>query len=200
MTDHTNRRLLLWVDEAHDRAGDGRSRYGAYLRYEARQFSADSDGDPTTDPVEFAGLAFRVACSPVMSPGYVRSHLRVAAVSWQWEACVELKLVAPHSPAVRDALASWPGWRTENRGEAQHWGEPSHPSRPVAFTTVTVRVPIDPAGPVGLPEPAYREGARGVLVPDVDVAKLAVAAVCGQVNQHATTLLGALESPARGWS
>jgi hypothetical protein len=204
MTNHTDlsRRLLLWVDEAGDRevASDRQSRYGAYLRYEAHRFSPDSDSGPATDPAEFAGLAFQVACSPVMSPGYVRTHPRVAAVRWRWEACVELELVAPHPPSVRDALASWPGWRTVNLGGDQGWIEPDHPSRPVAFTTVTVRVPIHPAGPVGLPSPAYGGGAAGRLIPDVDVAKLAVAAVCGQVNQHANRLLDALATPGRGWS
>jgi hypothetical protein len=204
MSHHTDlaRRLLLWVDETGDQqaASDGRSRFGAYLRYEAHQFSEDSDLGPTTDPAEFAGAVFQVVCPPAMSPGYVRTHPRVTAVRWQWEACVELDLAAPHPPAVRDALASWPGWHTENQGGDRRWFEPYHPSRPVAFTTLTVRVPISAAGPVALPEPTYHSGNRGQLIPDTDLAKLAVAAVCGQVNQHATRLLAALETPARRWS
>jgi hypothetical protein len=59
---------LLWIDHEHDRtsASDGVSRYGAYLRQRAAWFR-DLD-----TPAQFAATAWRVATSPVMTPGLVR--------------------------------------------------------------------------------------------------------------------------------
>lgn len=59
---------LAWIDYEHDRASasDGISRYGAYLRQRAAWFR-DID-----TPKEYAATAWRVATSPVMSPGLVR--------------------------------------------------------------------------------------------------------------------------------
>src|SRR6266498_595003 len=73
---------VCWVDLAWDRtnASDRVSRYGAYLRGHAEEFESwhgeDQDGI-TTDPGEVAAAAFRVACGPIMSPGYVRWHPRI---------------------------------------------------------------------------------------------------------------------------
>ena len=76
MTGATAAGLVCWVDADWDytNASDGISRYGAYLRGHAEEFQSwhgeDLDGI-TTDPGEFAAAAFRVACGPIMSPGYV---------------------------------------------------------------------------------------------------------------------------------
>jgi hypothetical protein len=62
---------------------DGVSRYGAYVRDHARLFDPFQDAPDrvTTDPVEFAIAAFRVATGPIMGPGLVRWHPRVCATA-----------------------------------------------------------------------------------------------------------------------
>lgn len=65
------------VDDGHDAdmASDGNSRFGAYIRQRRTMFC--EDGHPVDDRVRFALTAWRIAQPPIMSPGYVRSHLRV---------------------------------------------------------------------------------------------------------------------------
>ncbi|MFF7454772.1 hypothetical protein [Kitasatospora sp. NPDC008115] len=65
-----DRFTLAIVDDIRDReqATDGHSRYGAYIGQHADDFH--DDGQPLR-PVNFAAVAWSVATSPVMSPGYV---------------------------------------------------------------------------------------------------------------------------------
>jgi hypothetical protein len=105
----------FWIDDAYDReyAGDGISRYGTYLNINP----AWAD-DYTDSPVELACAAFRVATSPNMAPGYVRTHSRVLAATcapcWEFEggaikADVTLALSRPPEE-LRDEHG-WTGWR-----------------------------------------------------------------------------------------
>ncbi|WP_327678555.1 hypothetical protein [Kitasatospora sp. NBC_00458] len=65
-----DRFTLAVVDDIRDReqASDGHSRYGAYLADYAADFH--EDGQPL-GPVDFAAVAWSVATTPVMAPGYV---------------------------------------------------------------------------------------------------------------------------------
>lgn len=55
-----------------DRASDGVSRYGVYLRRYPNLFaSLDGDGTVVDDPAVFAAAAWQVATSPVMAPPYL---------------------------------------------------------------------------------------------------------------------------------
>lgn len=181
----------FWIDHDYDRdyAGDGVSRYGAYLYSRAHQFR--EDGEPITDPVTFATTAFTIASSPIMAPGYVHRHPRIRHVSWCWDddyrAAFEVQLVAPLPDPIAAVLRrdshTWADWHRPWHGEA--WFEPYDNDRPGAFTVVTVRVPINPAA---LPAPAY--DAAGT--PDRATAQAAVAAVCTQLNTTLADILAAL--------
>ncbi|MCI0687960.1 MAG: hypothetical protein L0Y54_12080, partial [Sporichthyaceae bacterium] len=65
----------FWIDHDYDRAhaSDGRTRYGAYLRQHTADLTEAWDGGPA----RFAALAWWIANSPVMWPGYVQAHPRV---------------------------------------------------------------------------------------------------------------------------
>jgi len=176
------------VDEDYDRAnaGDGRSRYRSYL--DSRSHLFVEDGEPVTDPLVFAATVFTIANSPVMSPGYVRQHPRIRAVSWCWDddhrIGFDIHLPAPLPAPVATALRGqdWADWQRDWRSD--WWWEPYDNDRPAAYTVLIVRVPL----PVDiLPAPVYRDG-----VPDLATAKTAVAVVCDQLNTHLAGILTAL--------
>src|SRR5947209_15105052 len=127
-------------DQAH--ASDGVSRYGAYLAQHAYLFTNDDD-EPTTDPEQFAGAAWRVAHHPTMAPGYVRSHGRVQATSMHWDdesqpaVCVELAV----SSAPEAACFTFP-WRRWTRDELGHWQAPENFARPNALTVLRIALPL----------------------------------------------------------
>jgi hypothetical protein len=54
-----------------DRASDGVSRYGVYLRQNADRFAGWDESPVTCDPVAFTAAAWQVATSPVMTPPFV---------------------------------------------------------------------------------------------------------------------------------
>jgi hypothetical protein len=181
----------LWINEVYDRdnASDRCSRYGAYLRQWTRRFAEVGE-----DAGEFAQLAFAIACSPVMSPGYVRTHSRVLRIDWRWDAeyrpAVEVGLVVPLPALVLGVIGgsgSWRGWMAHGLGEARYWAEPEDNDRRAAFTTLTLRCPIDVAE---LPLPSFYGNAH----PDVHTAKSAVRVVCGQVNTHTDAVLAVLDA------
>lgn len=176
------------VDEDYDvnHASDRHSRYGSYLYSRSHLFH--EDGEPITDAGEFAAVAFTIACAPVMSPGYVREHPRVRHVSRCWDddhrLAFEVQVVAPLPAPIAEAIRSkgWADW--QRQWGSEWWFEPYDNNRPGAYTVVTVRVPL---APDSLPMPAYTAGA-----PDLDAARTAVRAVCGQLNTHLTPILAAL--------
>jgi len=113
------------IDHDHDRdaASDGVSRYGFYLR-DRRDWFEDSlnSGEPQT--ARFAATAWRIATSPIMSPGYVRCHRRVLRHDVErndWDgspvACVDLITDWPQA-LDRNRTRRGEGWRdwpTEHR-------------------------------------------------------------------------------------
>jgi hypothetical protein len=89
----------FWIDLDYDReyASDGHSRYAHYLNDAARAFDEIYADDPS---VEFAAVAWRVANSPIMSPGLVRHHPRVISAEalrsdWNGRMLGSVRLVAP---------------------------------------------------------------------------------------------------------
>lgn len=186
-------RPVLWVDEDYDRenASDRRSRFGSYLVLGSHKFAEETFR--CSDRADFALAVFTTACSPVMSPGYVRTDQRVSEVSWFWgeddRPAVDLELVAPHPASVARALDTgrWRGWQSLGFGDDRQWFEPD--CAPSAFTTLTLRVPLVASR---LPDPAF-EG----RVPVLSVAKDAVASVCQQVNAYAGGVLAAVEGASR---
>ena len=183
--------LVCWIDPDYDRvnASDGQSRYGAYLRSHARLFDPwqDAPDGVTTDPVEFAIAAFRVATGPIISPGFVRWHPRVRAYGTDrsehdGHLVVSVTLATP-APL---RLPGW-AWRGWERDFHDRFLEPEDRG-PVALARLELRWPLDgdqlhrPARP--------RIPGRPNLVD----ATTAVAVVVGSVNHTAGPVLAALEA------
>jgi hypothetical protein len=189
---------LLWVDEVYDRefGSDVVSRYGAYLRSRAHLFA--DEGTPL-DAAGFTILAWQIANSPVMSPGYVRRRPDIEAVTCRHSeepgalvADVEARLRWPPGLHASGPLAGWRSWALE-----ENWGdqppryvEPGD-DQPALLITAHLWVPI--------PEPSL-PAPRHTLPGDVDVAdaKRAVAAVCRHVNAAAGPLVAAVRECLRG--
>jgi hypothetical protein len=177
------------ADETYDRdfSSDGRSRFGAYLRQRADMFD-DGDG-PTTDRYPFSLAAWRIAHSPIMVPGYVRTHPRVLSTEAYWDddhrVAVTVQVAAPLPASLDRAIdRRWRGWEQVGYPKVR-WVEPYDNDRPAAFTIVALRIPLVAAV---FPTPLYRAG-----VAETATAKRAVHAVCDLLNEQLRQVLVALD-------
>lgn len=177
----------FWVDDDYDQdnASDSHSRYGAYLRDRAHRF----DGEES--PARFAVLAMEIGSSPIMTPGYVRAHSRIC----DWtpysddysNIAFDVSLIVPRPVVVSASLGSgWRDWVSDGYGDNHRWMTPYEADRPAAWTTLTVRVPLNDAL---LPAPAY--DAMGC--PRVRVAQNAVRTVCRHLSIALAGVLADLE-------
>jgi hypothetical protein len=101
----------FWIDADDDRerASDGKSRYGAYVRHNRKGFAESWDG--TWDealPAHFAEQAWRVATSPVMAPAYVRYHPRILSARIEhnfWDGSLKglVELITPWPQVLRQS-------------------------------------------------------------------------------------------------
>jgi hypothetical protein len=182
---------LVTVDDADDRerASDGVSRYGFYLRDRAGQFS---EGGEPIDPEWHATLVWRIATGPIMAPGYVQVRSDLGGVTLRRAeeepgllvADVEVPVDWPDG--MRQALGrDWQSWDTERElgGDRELRYPPRRQEVPALLLTASVQVPI-PMG--GLPARRVR---RGV---DTGDAKRVVQAVCRRVNEVAGPAVAAL--------
>lgn len=182
---------LVDVDERYDSdyASDGASRYGAYLR--SREHLFIDDGCPLS-AAGFATLAWRIAKSPVMSPGYVQLSSDVYEVDLRpgedaGDLVAEVEVRLPHPPQARALRSGWRDW-----SRAMAWAsdpgplvEPDEGRSALLFSArFVVGLHAD-----DLPRPT-------TLGVDVFLAKLAVARVCELVNLTAGPDLERLLS---GW-
>ena len=186
---------LVYVDEAYDRdyASDGTSRYGAYLQSRAHLFI--DDGYPL-DAVSFAALAWQIANSPIMSPGYVQMTSPVFAVVCRGSeddpdllvADVEVRLPWPSRLTQRDLAGS--GVRDWDR--AMPWAQDSgpyvEPADHQSALLVTARIRLALLDRADLPAPA-----RACPV-DVELAKQVVDQLCRNITWRATPILEGLLS------
>jgi hypothetical protein len=97
----------FWIDYDYDRqlASDGRSRFAAYVRraVATAEWAECWDGtweDDAVRAVHFASEAWRVATTPVMSPGYVRCHpcvrsARVEVNPWDASLMAAVEIIIP---------------------------------------------------------------------------------------------------------
>ncbi|GAA2755886.1 hypothetical protein [Actinopolymorpha rutila] len=180
---------LVWVDEAYDRdyASDGVSRYGAYLRSRAHLF--DDDGAPL-DAVSFAGIAWQIACAPVMSPGFVHTADTIGRVRCRGSEESSEELIAE-----MDARLGWParlarprlsGWRDWERDDFGGLMEPAADRRALLFS---VRVQL-PVSTLGLPVPTS-------TAVDVGAAIEAVHLLCRRINDDVRPALDAVRETWR---
>jgi hypothetical protein len=183
--------LVCWIDPDYDRtnASDGHSRYGAYVRDYARLFDPwqDAPDGVTTDPVEFAMAAFRVATGPIMSPGFVRWHPRVCGYGTDrsdLDGCLVVSVILATPAPLRLPGWSWRGWE---RDFHDRFLEPEDRG-PVALARLELRWPLasDQLHRPARPRPPGR--------PNLADATAAVAAVVGSANHTAGPVLAALEA------
>jgi hypothetical protein len=187
---------LAWVDDADDRQRSDdwvSSRYGAYLRERAGQFVEGGEGGEPVSIEWFAALAWKIAQSPVMVPGYLqvrpdlgRVDLRRAEDDEEPGLLVAEVAVPVGWPAgLRERLGrDWQSWSTE-----WDWDQelllrflPRDERKPAVLLAAGVQVPI-----LASAVPARR---RREL--DTEDAKRVVRAVCRRVNEVAGPAVAAL--------
>ncbi|GLW06506.1 hypothetical protein Misp01_16360 [Microtetraspora sp. NBRC 13810] len=185
--------VAFWVDHDYDRerAGDGVSRYGEHVRNNAAEF-ADCYGDIA--PVAFACTAWRIATSPVLSPGYVRWHRRILSarcVRNQWDGTLSarIELVSPR-PATLTWSPDWQGDR-EWRDWPQTFGQFLEPSEQDLVKTSYLRAMLLIQTPIpldGLPEaPAEPQDALE------DTARRTVVLLARKLNEAVMPIVRQLE-------
>lgn len=192
----------FWIDydDDQERASDGLSRYGAYVR-QSSALAESWDGtwdDPLVRQARFAEAAWATATGPVMSPGFVRRHPRVICAVVQfnaWDATLNglVQVIAPWPHALagsrdwrRDVW--WQDWQTEPLGGAR-WREPDEQEltgHAYLMTSAWLVFPLH--SPAGLP-PAPSG-------PDDSVeaaARKAVATLVGMMNAIVMPVIETLE-------
>jgi hypothetical protein len=152
----------FWIDREYDRdnASDGVSRYGAYIRQAAASFELYTDDD---QDVELAIWAWQQATGPVMAPGYVRKHQRIATAhlnrsDWDGTLLATVDLVIPQPPNLRwmrsdedrGMWRDWPVQRAFAGGDRFYEPDGDELARdPYLLTTASLRFTV-PRG--GLPQ------------------------------------------------
>jgi hypothetical protein len=187
---------VCWVDLRGDRANasDGVSRYGAYLSGHAEEFESwrgeELDG-VTTDPGEFAAAAFRVACGPIMSPGYVRWHPRILDHQvGHGENADPDRLVL--KVVLATSLPMWLGslWWSWTTYMGREWSEPED-AKHAALARLELRWPLQVAT-LPRPRPPARPGE-----PNLADARASVRALVAEINQTAGPALARMEGGER---
>jgi hypothetical protein len=193
---------LALIDEAYDRerASDGVSRFGAYLRQHADRLCGS---DVPLDAEEFAAAVWPVATAPIMAPGYVRVRPDVLGIEPTWgedrdgrsRLVFEVRLALPHAAmtTVPAGAAGWRDWFRENGrvGEPYAWWSEPEADRPALLTSAVLRLPVTEAW--GLAEPSQSPAPWSLLAS----AKHTVAAVADAVNELAGPVVDALRTERR---
>lgn len=141
---------LVQIDEAtdRDRASDGRSRYGVYLRQQKPK-GWFLDDDEARDPSAFARFAWAAGTGPVMSPAYavVRPDLDIRLTRAEEDGSllvlVDVRLhhdalTKEHRPPYR--IATWETVHGIGDGDYPARIEPENESKTALLLTATLRV------------------------------------------------------------
>ncbi len=201
MTITTDRALWIDADYDRDRASDGSSRYGAYVRQHLDSFAECWDGTFEEDlKVHFAETAWRVATGPIMVPGYVRCHRRIMRTElaysyWDGSLLAAVDLVTPW-PAPLTESRQW--MEQSGRGRWSDWlvefgdalCEPSDQDLakgPFLLTTSSLRLAV-PDGQLPLP-PSARQAPHDLA----DLARQAVATAVREIDRVVRPVIEALE-------
>jgi hypothetical protein len=146
--------LFVFNDtEDRDRASDGVSRYGAYLRDHAEEFRTlfdqIDDRAVTRDPGEFAAAAWKVATSPIMAPpylGWTAERLISVSFSAGWESWLiaEVQVAVPRPQVLRDVAAGFTDWaRPSYPGGTYEGPSGAYMDRPALLTSAELAWRID---------------------------------------------------------
>ncbi|MCD9145909.1 hypothetical protein [Streptomyces albireticuli] len=141
---------LVHIDEATDldRASDGRSRYGVYLRQQDPK-AWFMDEEEARDPGVFVRFAWTAGTGPIMSPAYavVRPDLDIRLTRAEEDGSLLVlidvrlhhdSLAKEHRPPYR--VASWETVSVSDSGDYPARIEPQNESRTALLVTVTLRI------------------------------------------------------------
>lgn len=193
----------FWIDYTYDqdRAGDGVSRYGAYVRQSsliAECCHGDADDDAQTQQARFAAAAWATATSPVMSPGYVRCHPRllsagVAFNAWDASLTGSAEIVTPwpeslSRPGDWQGSTRWHGWPSRSWGQDGYRDPDDDELAAHAYLMASARLqfPLRDLA-VHLPDPPFSQRYC------VEYARMAVEALVIAMNAAVAPVLRALE-------
>ncbi len=143
-----------------DRASDGVSRFGVYLRRYPKLFASDEDGAVTADPAAFTAAAWRVATSPIMAPPYLDwTAERLQSVTFTHSehapALITRAQVAVPRPDVLAAVRGFGDWDRGDRWNRGYHTPADHAVsyRPALLTSALLLFHID-AGELHVPQDA----------------------------------------------
>jgi hypothetical protein len=190
----------FWIDYEYDRdyASPGPSRFAVYVQDAAPTF------EPWTDEsrqVELAAWAWNVATPPVMAPGFVRYHRRIASASlarsnWDASLVAQVELVTS-PPAALDGLLDWGSpwhdWPVETWGDGPRWLEPSSQdlaARYYMLTTVRLQFTIPHDGLPAVPPDGAPPLTPAQLVAE---SRHAVQVVVSELNKVVAPVIAKLE-------
>jgi hypothetical protein len=196
----------FWIDYKYDHqmASDGRSRFAAYVRRASATSAWTECWDGTSDDatvraVHFASESWRLATTPVMSPGYVRRHPRIRSARvdvnpWDASLAANVEIIIPQPrqlAAARDSGdgSMWWDWPRETFGGERVYLEPgdqelSRYRYMLAITTLAFLLPAD-----GLPPAPDGPGAW-----IEDAAQRAVTVLCAELQHVVGSVLAVLEN------
>lgn len=109
----------FWIDYEwdRDRASDGKSRYGAYVRHAMDEFRETWDGSHESGLRErFAVIAWRTATGPVMSPPFASWRTPVLSARLQVNYDADLSLLT-----TVELASGWPMGLAHGYDGQRHW-------------------------------------------------------------------------------
>ncbi|KAB2351603.1 hypothetical protein [Actinomadura rudentiformis] len=174
-----------------DRASDGVSRYGAYLRQRPELFADwDDDSAVTTDPADFVRSAWQVATPPVLT-GYTEwtaervQNITCTNSEHDGSLIVRVQIAVPR-PRALDNLPGWADWDRHNFGDPGFYTpyDDDLARRPAMLTSILLLVNI-PNHQLYTPQ-----AAPGQLL--VDDAKAAIHRLAALLDAHLAPVLDAL--------
>ena len=181
--------MLFTFDDIgdRDRASDGVSRYGAYLRRNVNRF--DWDEPVTTDPAQFARAAWEVATCPIMAPPYLgwtaeRIQEVTFTVSQAGALIAAVRVAVPRPEALR-VVRGFGEWERGTGYERGYWPpEEDALALGPAMLTSTVLVWSIPPEELHIPQVAP--------APLTDEAKASVRKLAVAVDKRLAPVLNAL--------
>ncbi|MFD7986851.1 hypothetical protein ACFV4M_26195 [Kitasatospora indigofera] len=165
---------LALTDDEYDTvdASGSNSRFDAYLATNAGRLH--EDGAPLR-PLDFAHAVWRIATSPVMSPGYVRIRPDLAALTlvttgdYQDQPALRIDIPLRHRVLTRRPATLLGDWERDPWSSSNEWAAPIEPGlrRPALLLTATLLLPVPEhvlaAPSVARPGPAMTREAKQVL-------------------------------------
>jgi hypothetical protein len=194
----------FWIDADDDRerASDGKSRYGAYVRQNIKGFAECWDGTwDTALHVRFAAEAWRVATGPIMAPGYVRRHPRILGARleysyWDGSLSANVELITPWPGPLRQSSqwikqighGWWHDWPMDFGDTYYDPGDEDISKRPYLLASAALRFTVPDSQ---LPQPPSAEPADAELV---DLAQQSVAVLVAELNRIVGPVIQTLDT------